>query len=104
MHIYLFQGIAGEVMLVDPVQEEEKLCREHVKGGSQNHGLITISMMGAHTQVSQVWQTGSMTISSVTKALSHLVQCCEETYPIAQRCLVKSVVNTISKKTPSIEL
>ena len=88
---------------MDPVQEEETLCRDGLKGVSENHGLITISMMGAHTQVSQVWQTGSMAISCVSAALSHLVQCCEETYPIAQRCLVKSVVNTISKKTPSIE-
>ena len=91
-------GIDGELIIMDPTEEEERLCRENPQSDGQNHGTITISVMGAHTQVSQVWQAGSMTVPCVTKALSHLVQCCEETYPIAQHCLVKSVVDTLSKK------
>ena len=82
---------------MDPVEEEEILC-QNLNNQDQNHGLITVALMGAHTQVTQMWQTGSMTTTCVSDALTHLVQTCEETYPIAQRCLVKSVVDTISKK------
>ncbi|KAJ1526757.1 hypothetical protein ONE63_008333 [Megalurothrips usitatus] len=93
-------GVTGDTMVMDPIEEEERLCSQDVKEG-QNHGLVTVALMGAHTQITQVWQTGSMTSTCVSDALSRLIQLCEETYPIAQRCLVKSVVNTISKKSTS---
>ncbi|XP_026273736.1 exosome complex component MTR3 [Frankliniella occidentalis] len=91
-------GVAGDVLMKDPSEEEEKLCSQHFERSNLNHGLITVSLMGAHTQITQVWQTGSMTTTCVSESLTHLIQSCEETYPIAQRCLVKSVVDTISKK------
>ncbi|KAK3930577.1 Exosome complex component MTR3 [Frankliniella fusca] len=91
-------GVVRGVLVKDPTEEEEKVCREELEGINQNHGLITVSLMGAHTQITQMWQTGSMTTTCVSESLTHLIQSCEEIYPIAQRCLVKSVVDTISKK------
>lgn len=86
---------------MDPVEEEERQCCQNYKDGGKNHGLITVALMGAHTQISQFWQTGSMTAACISDALSQLVSACEEIYPIAQRCLVKRVVDTISKKGSS---
>lgn len=97
LKVWLFQGVVGDKLIMDPVEEEERCC-QNLNNQDKNHGLITVALMGAHTQVTQMWQTGSMTTACVSDALTHLVQTCEETYPIAQRCLVKSVVDTISKK------
>ncbi|RZC38694.1 RNase PH domain containing protein, partial [Asbolus verrucosus] len=90
-------AVQGGNVLVDPSFEEECLCQiplfkdEH----KDDHGIVVLSMLSTHEQISQFYQTGNLSYDGLSSAIEILSKATKDIVVLVKKCLVKHVIKTI---------
>lgn len=90
-------GILDDKLFMDPTRTEEELCLSSVCS-RVDHGLITMSRLANHEQISEIWSCGSLDIESVEKALTVLANSTRDVSQIIEEVLVKRVQKFLKEK------
>ncbi|XP_065168184.1 exosome complex component MTR3-like [Atheta coriaria] len=95
-------GIIENTFIVDPSIKEEQLCDiTDTNEGEQTaseHGLIIMSMLNTHEQISQFYQTGNIALENISKSIDILTQVNKEIVPLVQKCLTNYVLKSVQEK------
>ncbi|XP_063918492.1 exosome complex component MTR3-like isoform X2 [Zophobas morio] len=89
-------AVQGEFVLVDPNLEEERLCQVPLFKDEQNtnHGIVVLSMLATHEQVSQFYQTGNLAMDNLTSAIETLTNAAKDIVVLVKKCLVRHVIKS----------
>ncbi|CAG9829070.1 unnamed protein product [Diabrotica balteata] len=90
-------GIQQDTIFVDPSCKEQNISRFPLSRDTKNndHGIIVISKLHTHNQISHFYQTGSISLAKVTEAIGIADKACEEIVPLIKKCLVKHVIKNL---------
>lgn len=92
-------GRQGKNLLVDPTNAEEMFCSSSFSTDRENeHGLVILSILSTHEQISEVYQTGCFSSSTLTESIELLMEANKQIVPLVQKCLVKFVLNHVGNK------
>lgn len=94
-------AVIGKDFLLDPTIDEENLCSQ--AEDSVNHGSIMMARLATHEQVSELWQTGSLSLKRLTKGINILTESNKVIVPLVKQLLVKKVNKNIINETNGIE-
>lgn len=89
-------GIQGDIVVLDPTVEEENICTIPCKNDN-DHGVVIISLLHTHKQISQIYQSGNLSLTKFLDVTKHLEKACENIIPLIQKCLIKHVTKTFKK-------
>lgn len=92
-------GIQGDIVILDPTVEEENICAIPI--GSKNdkdHGVVIISLLHTHKQISQIYQSGNLSLNKFLDVIKHLETACENIIPLIQKCLIKHVTKSLKNQ------
>ncbi|KAJ8971158.1 hypothetical protein NQ314_000856 [Rhamnusium bicolor] len=66
-------GLQQNMKLLDPNFAEQGLCEMPISSNSENdnHGIITISMLHTHEQISQFYQSGNISLEDLNDSLKN---------------------------------
>lgn len=98
-------GIQGDVKLLDPTLMEESLCNVAVPKSSSNekeysnHGILILSMLSTHQQVSKFYQTGNLDLKDLNESIDILTNTTKDIVSLIKKCLVKSVTKNVKENT-----
>ncbi|KAJ8977952.1 hypothetical protein NQ317_008143 [Molorchus minor] len=94
-------GIQQNIKLLDPSVTEQWLCEMPVPldGKVGNQGVIVMSMLQSHEQISQFYQVGNLSLEDITDSIKILENACKELIPLIQKHLVKHVLKTMKNKS-----
>lgn len=93
-------GFQGNTFLLDPTLDEEQTCEvANIKDthNYDSHGIVTLSIMSTHQQISQFYQTGNMNLEDLDKALKLLTEANMDIVPLVEKALVKYVLKRVKK-------
>lgn len=92
-------SIQNDLILLDPTTEEEIICSAPVvqDEASNDHGIVVISLLHTHKQISQFYQSGNISLEKLTNSIGILEKTCEDVVPLIQKCLLKHVVKVLQK-------
>lgn len=82
-------GILDNKILLDPTNMEEDLCLQGTE--SEEHGIVTMARLSTHEQISELWQSGFMTLSTLKIVNQLLVDSNKALVPIIKQNLVKKI-------------
>nr|XP_023012430.1 exosome complex component MTR3-like [Leptinotarsa decemlineata] len=90
-------GIQNNVTLLDPTSVEQNLCEVPIFENKENkeHGVVVVSMLHTHKQISQFHQSGSISLDKLNEVIGVLEKGCEEIVPLVQKSLVRHVIKTL---------
>ncbi|CAH0551050.1 unnamed protein product [Brassicogethes aeneus] len=89
-------GLQNGEKLVDLTLEEETLCLSPI-ADSKSHGIVVLSLLSTHEQVSQFFQTGNLTLEDVVECTHLLTKACKDIVPLIQKTLAKHVVKNVKE-------
>ncbi|KAL3287202.1 hypothetical protein HHI36_001679 [Cryptolaemus montrouzieri] len=87
-------AIQGKDVLLDPDFEEETLSEIAIE---KEHGIIVISVLATHDQISHFHQVGNLPLNVVSDSIDILHKSCKEIVPLVQKCVIRSVLAGISE-------
>lgn len=90
-------GIHNDQFLLDPTVEEENICGVPLSkdNDTNDHGIVIISLLHTHKQISQFYQSGNVSLEKLTNAINILEKAAEDIVPLTQKCLLKHVTKTL---------
>lgn len=91
-------GIVDDQLLLDPSAAEEDLCQTGLDGTAE-HGVVMMSRLAVHDQVSELYQSGALSIESVMTVNELLLNTNKEIVPIIKQVLVKQVLRNANNLT-----
>lgn len=102
-------GRQGERLFLDPTYDEENVCnlsiaKENPPGVKQKnqqiheHGIIVVSILSTHNQISELHQTGCFSLKTLTDSINKLTEANKSIVPLLQKCLVKFVTKHVTDK------
>ncbi|XP_050413061.1 exosome complex component MTR3 [Patella vulgata] len=80
--------IHGDVMLVDPSEEEEYRSQDC---NDVNEGNVVVGLMPSINQISALTSKGEIDFETISQAIKTCIQTCQKVYPVLQNALVNSV-------------
>lgn len=89
-------GIIDNRIILDPTAAEEDVCNNGL--GDQEHGIIMMSRLSTHDQISELWQCGFIHLETLQLANKLLLETAKEIVPIIKQILVKKVVKSIKEQ------
>lgn len=93
-------GFVSDRVLADPNAAEEDVCN-NVAAADADHGTCVMACLATHDQVSELWQTGAMQMSTITRMNAQLTAMNAELVPIIKHLLVKKVLDAERKAKES---
>lgn len=90
----------GKVYL-NPTLVEEQLCDVTVldaDGKYADHGIVVFSLLHNNEQVSQFYQTGSLSMDSLRDCLELCTDAAQKLVPVLQKCLVQYILRCVEQK------
>lgn len=93
-------GVIGNKIVLDPTAAEEDLCNSGV--ADQEHGVIMMSRLSTHEQISELWQSGSIHLETLQSANQLLSETTKDIVPIIKQILVKKIVRTIKDQDDEV--
>lgn len=91
-------GVQNNILLLDPNYNEQTLCEVPISSSQENsHGIVVVSMLHTHEQISQFYQSGYVSIEDLNSSINILEKACRDITPVVQKCLVKHVFKTLKK-------
>lgn len=91
-------GIQNDILLMDPTVEEENICAMSTNVDNNIHGIVIISFLHTHKQISQFYQSGNISLEKLIDAIKHLEEARENIFPLIQKCLLKYVTKSLEYK------
>lgn len=94
-------GIQGSTKLIDPTFNEEQICNQSFSKGSKQynqHGVINLSILSTHQQISQFYQTGNIPPEVLNESIDILMNTAKEIVPLIEKCLVKYVMKFVKSE------
>lgn len=88
-------GIVDDQLLLDPSAAEEDLCQTGLDGTAE-HGVVMMSRLATHDQVSELYLTGAISLESVVTVNELLLSTNKEIVPIIKQILVKQVLRNVN--------
>lgn len=85
-------------LIMDPSRAEEQLCNASFCA-TGDQGLVTISRLSTHEQISEIWFNGYLSLKTTEKCISALVKVNEDIVPVIQDILVKKVNRFMKEKS-----
>lgn len=82
-------GVFDSQIVLDPTTAEEDVCSS--VDIDQEHGIVVMSNLQTHEQVSELWLCGLMCGETVTKATNLLQKSNQQILPIIKQLLVEKV-------------
>lgn len=93
-------GVQKQNKYLDPTLKEPQLCDVVVAnedGSCNDQGIVVLSLLNTHEQVSQIYQTGNFSLETLSECIELLTQAAKEIFPLIQKTLVKHVIKCIRK-------
>lgn len=93
-------GVQKRNKYLDPTLNEEQLCCVALRDGDEtceDQGVVVLSILHTHKQVSQVYQTGSLSLDILSESVELLTDAAKDVIPLIQKVLVKHVIKCIRK-------
>lgn len=93
-------GVQKRNKYLDPTFNEEQLCGVALyneDGTCEDQGIVVLSVLHTHEQVSQIYQTGNFSVDSLSESVQLLTEAAKEVVPLIQKVLVKHVIKCIRK-------
>ncbi|GLV36347.1 Mtr3 [Carabus blaptoides fortunei] len=102
-------GIQNDKLFMDPTMKEEIVCNVSVPTNQtmeteqkskefNEHGIIILAMLATHEQISELYQTGYLSLEAITNAIALLTEANKHIVLLAKKCLVKHVIKHIKDK------
>lgn len=92
-------AIQDDIILLDPTVEEENLCIvPHKRENDNDHGIVILSLLHTHKQISQIYQSGNLSLNNLINITEKLEEACESIVPLIQKCLMKHVTKSLKNK------
>lgn len=90
-------AVQGDFLLVDPTLEEERLCQVPLLKEEKNddHGIVVISILSTHEQVSQFYQSGYLSYECLRSGIEVLTNATKDIVSLVQKCLIKHVIKNV---------
>lgn len=86
-------GVFDKQIVLDPTSAEENVCSS--VDLDQEHGIVVMSNLQTHEQVSELWLCGLMTGETVTQATNLLQKSNRDILPIIKQLLVDKVQKNV---------
>ncbi|KAI4466507.1 exosome complex component [Holotrichia oblita] len=93
-------GIQGDLKLLDPMLHEETLCYTSInknKTGKNSHGIVILSLLNTHQQVTEFYQVGSLDIDDIEECTKVLTEANKVVVPLVEKCLAKHVIKGVKE-------
>lgn len=87
--------------VLNPTLQEETTSQVTVQNDDENykeHGVVILSILHTYEQVSNIHQTGNMSLQYVTESIELLRKATKEIIPLVQKCLAKHVLKQIKRE------
>lgn len=94
-------GILNDKILLDPTNMEEDLCLQGTD--SEEHGIVTMARLSTHEQISELWQSGFMTLTTLKSVNQLLIESNKALVPIIKQNLVKKINKCIKMSADTSE-
>ncbi|EFA06035.2 exosome complex component MTR3 [Tribolium castaneum] len=89
-------AVQGNHLLVDPTLEEERLCQVPLfKEEENNHGIVVLSVLATHEQISQFYQSGYLSYACLSSGIEMLTNAAKDIVTLVKKCLVKHVIKSV---------
>ncbi|XP_044263680.1 exosome complex component MTR3-like [Tribolium madens] len=89
-------AVQGNNLLVDPTLEEERLCQVPLfKEEQSDHGIVVLSVLATHEQISQFYQSGYLSYGCLSSGIEILTNATKDIVTLVQKCLVKHVIKCV---------
>lgn len=90
-------------LLVDPTLEEEEVCHlalqaEKNSKNYHDHGIVLLSMLSTHQQISQFYQIGNLSAERLCDFIEVLSSATKDIVPLVEQVLVTHVVKSVKKE------
>lgn len=96
-------GVQGDIKFLDPTYQEESLCHvsvnKNTKGSKKSHGIVVLSLLNTHQQVTEFYQVGNMDIGDIEECTKVLTEANKNVVPLVEKCLAKHVVKGVKEST-----
>ncbi|XP_022907300.1 exosome complex component MTR3-like [Onthophagus taurus] len=98
-------GLQGKIKLLDPTLKEEELCGIAVKKNENDtneykeHGIIVLSLLSTHQQVTEFYQTGNMGVDVIESLTELLINANKSIVPLVEKCLAKHVMKGLKNNS-----
>lgn len=86
-------GVCDKRIILDPTNGEEDVCSSTAL--DQEHGIVVMSNLQTHEQVSELWLCGLMTCETITEATQLLQKSNQNIVPIIKQLLVEKVKKNV---------
>lgn len=104
-------GMQGKFRFLDPTYNEESICcsfygnvgKDETENAEVEHGIVVLSILSTHQQISELYQTGCLSLNSLTESIDGLIDANNQIVPLVQKCLVKFVLKHIKNKNEDEE-
>lgn len=96
-------SIADGTILMDPTMAEEdvsSLCGQQTTTG--DHGLMMMSKLYTHDQISELWQSGSLSLQMIQTVSQMVIAANNEMVPIVKQILLKKIMKNIKNSERSL--
>lgn len=94
-------GRQGDRIFVDPTLREESFCCTSLSNKQEindNHGIVLLSVLSTQSQISELYQTGCLSLQTLTESINLLTKINKKLVPLVEKCLVKYVVKHVKDK------
>lgn len=94
-------GRQGDHIFVDPTLEEENFCCTSLASKQEindNHGIVLLSLLSTQSQISELYQTGCLSLETLTESINLLTETNKILVPLVEKCIVKYVVKHVKDK------
>lgn len=92
-------GVCGDKYFLDPSQLEEEVCNQTSK--NSEHGILVVTRLATHDQISEFYQTGFMSLSTVAHASKLLLETNKDYVDVVKQLLVKKVDKSLQENENS---
>lgn len=94
-------GVQKDNKYLDPTLNEEQLCNIGLireDGTCADQGIVILSMLHTHEQVSQMYQTGNLNLETLTECIDLITKTTKEIIPLLQKALVKHIIKCVRQE------
>lgn len=88
-------SIVDATILMDPTLAEEDVSVTGQATTTDEHGLMMLSKLYTHDQISELWQTGSLTLQTIQNVSQQIITSNNEMVPIVKQILLKKILKNI---------
>lgn len=93
-------GFQNGKIILDPTVHEEFLCESSLQVSDDDelyydHGVMVVSILKTHEQVSEIHQSGQLSLECLSEGIDVLTKACKDIVVLVEKCLVRHVLRSV---------